>query len=153
MALLERIDSEYERQPGCACWDFRRPTAVRSAWQILLLKTANPLADRGTRDVQEATNTALGPPLAREGDDRRAGLGTCRVTVVIQLRERGRGRHGEALPEPFKGFMIQTIASFLRNDPPQFPIVKAPVQAFEALECLHGRCGQLPAPFACAPCP
>jgi hypothetical protein len=49
--------------------------------------------------------------------------------------------------------MIQTIAGFIRDDPPPFPIVKAPVQAFEALEFLHGRFGPLPAPFACAPCP
>src|SRR5438132_11033235 len=122
MALLEMIDSDYERQPGFACWDFRRPTAVRSARQILLLETANPLADCGARDMQEVAHTALGPPLAIEGDHLCAGLGPCRVTVVIQLRERWRGGHGEALPEPFNCFMIQAIAGFIRDNPPQFPI-------------------------------
>jgi hypothetical protein len=48
--------------------------------------------------------------------------------------------------------MIQAIAGFIRDNSPQFPIVKAPVQAFEALEFLHGRFGQLPAPFSCTPC-
>ena len=37
--------------------------------------------------------------------------------------------------------MIEPIARFVRDNPPQFPIVKAPVQAFEALQFLHGRFG------------
>jgi len=47
--------------------------------------------------------------------------------------------------------MIQAIAGFIIDNPPQFPIVKAPVEAFEALEFLHGRFGRLPAPFSCTP--
>ena len=37
------------------------------------------------------------------------------------------------LPEPFDGFMIEPIARFVIDNPTQFPIVKAPVQTFEAL--------------------
>jgi hypothetical protein len=61
------------------------------------------------------------------------------VAVVIQLREGRRGREGQVLPEPFDGFMIEPIARFVRDNPPQFPVVKAPVQAFEALQLLNGR--------------
>jgi hypothetical protein len=58
--------------------------------------------------------------LAIEGDHLGAGLGPCCVTVVIQLRERWRGGHGEALPEPFNCFMIQAIAGFIIDNPASF---------------------------------
>gem|GEM_PF-3555121 len=59
--------------------------------------------------------------------------------MVIQRREGRRGREGQGLPEPFASCMIEPIARFLRDNPPQFPRVKAPVQACEALQLLHGR--------------
>src|SRR5207237_10178329 len=105
MALLEMIDGDQQRQPGFACRGFRRPTAVRSARQILLLETANPLAACGARDMQDVANTALGPPLAIEGDQLCAGLGPSRVTVVTPLRERRRAGPGAALQETCDRFM------------------------------------------------
>ena len=93
--------------------------------------------------MQKAANADLGPALTIEGNHLRAGLGTCRVAVVIQLREGRRGREGLLLPEPFDGFMIEPIARFIIDNPLQFPIMKAPVQAFEALQLLHGRFRQL----------
>ena len=43
------------------------------------------------------------------------------------------------LPEPFDGFMIEAVARFAIDNPPQCPIVKAPVQALQTLPFLHGR--------------
>ena len=48
------------------------------------------------------------------------------------------------LPEPFDGFMIEAVARFAIANPPQFSIVKAPVQAFQTLQFLHGRGRHLP---------
>jgi hypothetical protein len=45
--------------------------------------------------------------------------------------------------------MIELIARFVRDNPTQFPRVKAPVQAFEALQFLHGRFGH---PTTAPPC-
>ena len=62
--------------------------------------------------MQKATNADLGPALTIEGHHLRAGLGTGRVAVVIQLREGRWDREGQLLPEPFDGFMIEPIARF-----------------------------------------
>jgi hypothetical protein len=90
MAFLEVIDGDHQRQPGFARWGFRRSTFVLSSRQVLLLEPVNPLPNRGTRDMEEAAHTHLGPPLTIEGDHLRAGLGTGRVAVVVEPRERGR---------------------------------------------------------------
>jgi len=47
------------------------------------------------------------------------------------------------LPEAFDGFMIELVARFVIDNPAQFPIMKAPLQAFQALQFLHSRCGHL----------
>ena len=110
---MEVINGNHQRQPSFARWGFRLPAFVLQARQVLLLETVNPLSDCRTRDLQEAADTDLAPPLALEGDHLRAGLGPRRVTVVIQLRERWRGGQGQALPEAFNRFMIQAIAGFI----------------------------------------
>jgi hypothetical protein len=122
--LLEVRDGDHQWQPGFPCRGFWRPIFVHQSSQVLLLKTANPLPDGGARDVQKAAHADLGPALTIEGNHLRAGLRTCRVAVVIQLREGRRGREGQVLPEPFEGFMIEPIARFLRDNP--------------AMLCVHG---------------
>lgn len=97
--------------------------------------------------MEEAANTDLSPPLTIEGDHLRAGLGTGSVAVVVEPREGGRWRVRQLLPEAFDGFMIELVARFVIKNPTQFSIVKAPVQAFEALQFLNDRFGYLtPAP-------
>ena len=59
--------------------------------------------------------------------------------MVIQRWEGRRGREGQGRPEPLDGCMIEPIARFLRDHPPQCPRVKAPGQACEALQLLNGR--------------
>ena len=39
--------------------------------------------------------------------------------------------------------MIELVTRFVLDNPPQFPIVKAVIEAFQALQFLHGRGGHL----------
>ena len=61
------------------------------------------------------------------------------VPQLLGGRRGRRGREGQGRPEPLDGCMIEPIARFLRDHPPQFPRVKAPGQACEALQLLNGR--------------
>ena len=70
----------------------------------------------------------------------------------VEPREGRRGWGRQWLPEPFDGFMIEAVARFARDHPPQFSIVQAPVQAFQTLQFLHGRGRDLPPALPRAHC-
>jgi hypothetical protein len=103
---------------------------------VLGLKPCDPGINGGPGHLQKAADTQLIPALIVEFDDLEACLiavGMGMVGPQFQLLLRG---HGTLLPQEFRRLVIERIGALTEDNPCQFPIMKATIESFEAVNLL-----------------
>jgi hypothetical protein len=101
------------------------------------LKTANPQVDRRTGHLQKAADTQLIPALIVQLDHLEAGVIALRMAVIRAERQLALYRSGALLPEPFDGFVINTVVALTLDDPGQLAKLETLIVCFEAGQFFH----------------
>jgi hypothetical protein len=136
MAFLEMIDCDQHRQPGLAPRGVGGPALILQTRRVVRLKTHNPRGDGGPGDVQKPADTALAPALRIERNHLPAGLSPRGIAVIVEQRQLPRGGGGQLVPKLFDAMVAHPAGAGMKEDPGQFPVPKAVIEAFEALEFL-----------------
>jgi hypothetical protein len=144
MALWEVIHVHHEREPDFARRGLRCATLVHEARKVFRLEARNPPIHRRTRDVQDATDAELIPPLIIELDHLDAGVVRVWMAVVVPQRQFPLHRWQTMLPALFDRIHRQVIAHVTKHDPHQFPVLKAAVEGFEPGQLLEDGLRHLP---------
>ena len=87
VSLLEGIHLEHQRQPNLAGWALGCGALVDQARKVFRLEARNPPIHRRTRDVQDATDTKLIPPLIVQLNDLDSGLMAVLLAVIVTQRK------------------------------------------------------------------
>lgn len=83
MPLLEVIDLQHERQPDFASGSLGGEALVHQTREVLCLKTVNPPIDCRAEDLEDPTDTALGPALIIELDHLDPRLVAVALAVIV----------------------------------------------------------------------
>ena len=144
MPLLQVIDFHHHRQPYLAHGRGGRPALVLQTRCVLCFKARDPRGAGGPGDVQKPTDTALRPALRIERNDLLAGLSPRRIAVVVEQGQLPRGGGEQLVPELFDAVVADAVGTGMKEDPGQFPVPEAVVEAFEPLEFFHHLGGHPP---------
>ena len=141
MPLLEVIDLQHERQPDFAGRSLGGEALVHQPREVLRLKAVNPPIDRWAGDVEDPTDTALGPALIIELDDLDPRLVAVALAMIVAQRQCFLHGRLTLLPEPLRRRGLQAVATLVEDHPDDFPILKAVVEGFEPGDLLPHRLG------------
>src|SRR4030095_14252480 len=138
------IDFDHHRQPGLAPCGVGGPALVLQTRRVVRLKTPNPYGEGGPGDMQKPADTALAPALRIECNHLPAGLSPRGIGVIVEQRQLPRGGWGKLMPELFDAMVAHPASAGMKEDPGQFPVPKAVIESFEALEFLDHLVGHPP---------
>src|SRR5438128_6827680 len=131
MALLEVRDFQHEWQPDFPGGSLGGEALVHQPREVLRFKALNPPIDGRAGDVEDPTDTALGPALIRELDDLDPRLVAVALAVIVTQRQCFLYGRLALLPEPLRSLGMQAVAALVEDNPDDFPILKVVVEGFE----------------------
>ncbi len=117
----------------------RHAAAVPQAGEVFGLEALDSRIDRGSRHVQDATDTDRIPPAIIELDDLQRGLIAVGMRVVVPQRQVPLTGDGTRLPERLDCLVVDRRATGDEQDARQLPVVEAVIESLEAIDLLpHG---------------